>query len=700
VNSPQRRRDGASPWLARVVCRARFLWEREAAGPPPHEGRGTRSVERRLHRWRSLLAAAGPSAQAAWQRRLAIGGLDESRIAALLADPVRGVPAAWPDWGAATEGGDGPFASATAAVSALSDALREVQTLAADTPGADPGPSLLAEAATRVPFADLLVPLVHRARRGLAERLAGDPAAALEARAWRSLERALLMQLATVAGPVLQHEFERGLGEGERLLRRLGPVPADPGRSRYGAFVAGLRADGGRALFTRYPVLARLLATALAQWQAVVEEFCLRLAADRDAIAARFAADAGSLGRVARLRASLSDAHCGGRSTLMLQFENGMALLYKPKSLAQDEAFGALIDWCNRHGAPLAMRHVAVLDRGSHGWSSFVAHRTCTEPAARSRFYRRAGQLLALLHLLRGTDAHVENVVADGEHPVLVDTETLCHPELRGDLGFGEPGAAPETVLRTGLLPDFEGPLADALEGDISGLATWQADGLAGASLVWQAINTDAMHRRSAVVRPTAANAPLAEGAGATLTDFEPEVVAGFEAMVRFLVSRRDALRAGDGPLAAWNSLPVRHVLRATRIYAEVMNHALTPQALSGGADFSIALERLAVAWLHAAPADAAAARRAWRLLEAEQRACGRLDVPMFSARTDALWLDDGSGTRIDGLLRDAARSEMAAQLERLGEADLAAQRDAIRASFAALRDWRCRGAAVLEETA
>lgn len=689
MSPSQPRRDRVAPWVAGVVRRARFLCEREAVGPAAQAATSSTAVQRRLRRWRGLLAAAGPSADAAWQRRLDLGGLDEARAVALLAAPAAD-PAAWPGWGDAADGDALP--QAPAAVAAIAAALQ----------GSGGDEALLAETAAGVPYAHLLVPLVQLARTGLAGRLTGEPSELLTPRAWRGLERALLVRLANVAAPALQHEFERGLGEGEKLLRRVAPLPPAPGHRRYDQFVAAVRADGGRALFTRYPVLARLLATVLAQWQAAAAEFCTRLAADLPLLAATLgAACSGPPGAVVRLRASLSDAHRGGRCVFVVGFASGLTLLYKPKSLAQDLAFGRLLDWCRREGAQPEMKHPAVLDRGAYGWSAFVAHRTCTEPAERSRFYRRAGQLLALLHLLRGTDSHVENIVADGEYPVLVDTETLCHPELRDDLGLGDGAATLETVLRTGLLPDLEGPLADAFEeGDVSGLATWQADGRADTALVWQAVNTDAMHLRRQMVRPTARNAPLAEGAGASLEDFEPEVVAGFEAMVRFLVSRRAALRATDGPLAAWNSLPVRHVLRDTRIYARVMDHALTPQALAGGADFSIALERLAVGWLHGPSADAAVARRAWPLLVAEQRACSRLDVPMFGASTDGLWLDDGSGTRVDGVLRAAARSEVAAQLERLGEADLAVQRDAIRASFAALRDRRRRHAVVPEEAA
>ena len=37
------------------------------------------------------------------------------------------------------------------------------------------------------------------------------------------------------------------------------------------------------------------------------------------------------------------------------------------------------------------------------------------------RFYERQGGYLALLYMLQATDFHHENLIAAGEHPVLLD---------------------------------------------------------------------------------------------------------------------------------------------------------------------------------------------------------------------------------------------------------------------------------------
>ncbi|CAM5724428.1 hypothetical protein SANTM175S_04328 [Streptomyces antimycoticus] len=66
--------------------------------------------------------------------------------------------------------------------------------------------------------------------------------------------------------------------------------------------------------------------------------------------------------------------------------------------------------------------------------------RPCAAAPDAAGFYWRTGALLALVHALRGTDFHHENIIAAGEHPVLVDLEALLHPTAPGK---AQPGAQP-----------------------------------------------------------------------------------------------------------------------------------------------------------------------------------------------------------------------------------------------------------------
>ena len=126
------------------------------------------------------------------------------------------------------------------------------------------------------------------------------------------------------------------------------------------------------------------------------------------------------------------------------------------------DAFQRVLSWCNRQDPDLDFRVARVLDSGTHGWMELVAQEPCADIAAARRFYRRAGRLLGLLHVLGASDCHRENLIANGEHPVLVDAEVLLGPEAAQR---GEGHSATEdleghrqlwtSVLGTGL-PDRE----------------------------------------------------------------------------------------------------------------------------------------------------------------------------------------------------------------------------------------------------
>ncbi len=71
-----------------------------------------------------------------------------------------------------------------------------------------------------------------------------------------------------------------------------------------------------------------------------------------------------------------------------------------------------------------------MADRGAYGWTEFVEAQACDTPEQVQRFYERQGGYLALLYFLEATDFHLENLIAAGEHPVLVDLEALFHPRV------------------------------------------------------------------------------------------------------------------------------------------------------------------------------------------------------------------------------------------------------------------------------
>src|SRR6185437_940245 len=149
------------------------------------------------------------------------------------------------------------------------------------------------------------------------------------------------------------------------------------------------------------------------------------------------------------------DAHRQGRSVIRLTFSSGFKLIYKPRSLSIDNHFYALLRWLNEQGAQPTFRALRVIERAEYGWVEFVESQTCDSPEEIARFYERLGSYLAILYALGANDFHHENLIACGEHPMLIDLESLIAPALPLQPPLQSRGNAlfQSSVMRIGLLP-------------------------------------------------------------------------------------------------------------------------------------------------------------------------------------------------------------------------------------------------------
>jgi type 2 lantibiotic biosynthesis protein LanM len=504
---------------------------------------------------------------------------------------------------------------------------------------------------------------VDTARRGLAREVeeAGLDAGFLSPEAWLDLTRSLAGRLTALAGRALQEEFDRFRGgPPEGLTVRLAEAGVRRSTERYQAFVAERSADWVET----FPVLARLTGQAVEDWRRNTLEMLLRLREDAAAL--------GHPGRVLRVEANLSDLHDGGRSVHVLTFEGGFRIVYKPRGLGPERAFNELLAWCGAQGLPLAPHGHRVLDRGSHGWAEFVAPEPCADAEAARRFHVRAGILLALLHAFGSRDVHFENLVARGEHPVLVDLEAWLPAPLRkwlpgealGEAWYEAARRIERSVLSTGLLPRWQEGRRRGKLRDVSGLG----GGRPGRRLqpVWLNVNSDAMVRVWTEAEiGLQANVPTLDGEPLDPRRYLSEVSRGFEDAYRFLLRHREELLSGTGPLGALAGVRTRLILRSTAVYNRLLERSLSPRCCRDAAARDAELDALARAFPGA---------ENQQLLAAERRALEHGDIPLFLVPVD---------DTLDGALAMSSLEAIRANLSRLDEADLDFQLGFLRAALA-----------------
>ncbi|MFJ5229466.1 type 2 lanthipeptide synthetase LanM family protein [Kitasatospora sp. NPDC088391] len=666
-------RAGEDGWWAPALSLAERL-----AGPPPPPAPGGR----RLDRWHKEF-------EGRLDEFLADLGADRDLLAALLAEPaaqlaarfpepdwvpfVRRALAAAPDTAAAPPARDGGGPVAPPVHAAAGSARRTVEpsappawaaaaVLAAATAPAPPaGPAPWA-----VGFAGVLTPFTAAA---LAELRAAPAWRALRRTAeLDSLERDFQVGLASL----LVHVARRTLVLELNVLRVGGGLRGADGEARFADFLrqAGTR---GRltALCAEYPVLARLLADTARDTVAAWAELAERFTADRDALVREVlgGTDPGPLARVA---VGAGDRHGRGRTVAVLHFADGRRAVYKPRPLAVHRHYNDLLRLLTGLVPNAELATLAVLDRGGHGWVEFAEAAPCADRRGVDRFYRRLGLQLALLHVLGGTDVHYENLVARGDQPVLVDVETLFHPDQGQPAPLG--GDPAQRVLagsvhRIALLP-FP-MLGEHGVADLSGLGGDDGAPLPVAVPGWDGAGTDRMRLVPERGRLRgAANRPRLGGADADPARHAEPLVAGFRAGYRALAAAAPRIAAPGGPLDRFAADTVRVVARPTRRYGALLEEATHPDALRDALDRDLLFTAL---WRESADDPA---RRP--LVRDELDALRRGDVPLFTTTPAADPADpDGPPHGSGGLAR--ARRRLLA----LDRTDLYDQEWIVRAALA-----------------
>jgi lantibiotic modifying enzyme len=608
-------------------------------------GPATRSTEHRLRQWQE----ANELSDEQFARRLAMAGIDAAALRHLLGESPQALAArvTRPGWVANCE-------------QALALAPQAPGTRA---PGSPPDDSW------RAGFAWALRPFVALARDRATRLVAGmstvDGAAVADGYASQ-----LGNALAELAARTLVLELN--------VARVRGELSGDTGQQRFTDFVRRVATRAGLvALLQEYPVLARLVSQAAENSLAAHAELLARYASDRAAIVDGLLSGVDP-GPLVSVRTGLGDGHRGGRSVALLGFADGRQLVYKPRPLDLHVHFGALLDWLNGAVPGLDLAGVPALARDGYGWLAYVAAGPCHRRAEVDRFYRRQGALLALLYALDAADVHYENLIACGDQPILVDIETLFHPELP------EPGAVyrdpaadalARSVLRTHLLPQRLVGEHGTL--DVSGLGG-DPGGLFPHDLVgWQLPATDEMRlTRQPVAFSGARNRPRLDGRDQDVVDHLAALLDGFRSGYDAITRDRD----GFLTLAArCQDDTIRIVPRPTQIYARLLTESTHPDLLRDALDRDRVLDLL---W--AASVDEPTR---WRLVDCEIEGLWAGDIPLFTGRPGSRDVYAGP-VRLPDLLDVAGLTAVRDKVAKMGEVDRREQEWLVAAAVATRRRW------------
>jgi type 2 lantibiotic biosynthesis protein LanM len=469
-----------------------------------------------------------------------------------------------------------------------------------------------------------------------------------------------------------------------------GLLKGDSSRERFYSFLEHLRQPEHLiALLQEYPVLARQLTICIDQWVAFSLEFLQHLCADWDEIKTSFSPE-NDPGQLVAVRGDAGDTHRNGRSVMIAKFSSGLQLVYKPRSLATDVHFQQLLTWLNERGDHPPFRTLKILNRNSYGWVEFVTPHGCTSTEEVRRFYERQGGYLALLYVLEATDFHNENLLAAGEHPVLVDLESLFHPHLvkidatqiaKINATQSEQLAREildRSVLRIGLLPQRIWSNGESDGIDISGLGGQEGQLTPYEVPYWEGMGTDQMQvKRKRMEMPGKHNRPTLNDTEVNLLDYGSAISAGFSKIYHLLLKHRDELLSSEGLLASFAEDEVRVILRPTRLYGLLLLDSFHPNMLRNALDRERLFDRL---WLPIEHQPYLV-----KVIPAEREDLWNGDIPMFTTHPNSRALLTISGKQIPDFFEESGMTLVQRRLQQLSDSDLAQQLRFIHGSLGSL---------------
>ncbi|OUL18281.1 LanM family lanthionine synthetase [Nostoc sp. RF31YmG] len=478
----------------------------------------------------------------------------------------------------------------------------------------------------------------------------------------------------------LRQILNRTLALELNVARLQGLLTGDTSQERFHSFVERLRQrDVALSILQEYPVLARQTTICINHWLTFSLEFLQHLCADWQKIRAKFSPKQ-ELGLLVELKGGAGDSHRSGRSVLIAKFSSGLQLVYKPRSLAIDVHFQELLIWLNARGNHPPFGILKLIDCGEYGWVEFVKPQTCKTPAEIQRFYQRQGGYLALLYALQATDFHSENLIAVGEHPILVDLEALFHPKIgktndsKANVVASDKMA--DSVLGIGLLPQRVWG-NDRTEGiDLSGLGSKQGQLTPHQLPYWEGTGTDEMrliHKR--LEMPPDGNLPTLNGSNVNLLDYTAEILAGFTNIYQLLVKYRQELLAKPGPIAAFAEDEVRVILNLTRTYSLLLDESFHPDRLRDALERDRHFDLLWLQVQHEPLLKQALAVEREDLLQG--------DIPLFVTRPNSRYIWGSCGQCLTNFVEEASIDTVYRRLEKLSDLDMAQQQWFIRASLA-----------------
>lgn len=452
------------------------------------------------------------------------------------------------------------------------------------------------------------------------------------------------------------------------IAREEGKLVGSTSEERYKYFINVFLGEPENLLqlYNTYPVLVDLIKKTSNDYFDYLKEILASWEQDCNRLNTYFDLNAE---KIVSIKLGMGDWHAG-KSVARITFDNGISLIFKPRNAQVEAKFNELVQMLNSNKFVdmLDLRYAKVFTQSHYAWVENIEYKKCSSICEVERYYVRAGQLLALLHIMNAVDFHYENIIAEGEYPVPIDLETIMHPIDRSyDYLFENEfvRAANEeldrAVINIGLLPHNVGDAGSDRVLDIGGISCEAKRVSPFAGAVIENMGKDTMSLSYSFCElDSGINSP-AEKSNMGPEFFIKEIKEGFVNCYRWILFNKDLI---EKKIDEFSGVNIRVLFRATYKYTRLLDTSTHPDFLSNYSNYEAVLSRVGIKDIGIYQ----------RIEKSEIAQIKDHYIPYFIANTDGTDIKDALGNTMNNVLKESPIEKVRKKMSTIGLKDLERQ--------------------------
>jgi type 2 lantibiotic biosynthesis protein LanM len=333
--------------------------------------------------------------------------------------------------------------------------------------------------------------------------------------------------------------------------------------------------------YSKYSTLTRILTVKTLYFVNHITEALIRLNDNVTEIEKKFDIDINNK-FINEIKCNEGDSHQKGKAVIQFIFEGDNKIIYKPRNLEVTQSYNTLIKWFNEKSGLLKLPVNEGIYKKEYTFEKFVDYKSCNNEDQVKNYYIRFGEIVAIMHILCANDFHLENIIANGEYPDIIDLETLFQQVIPLNLpdtaDIEAKNKILDSVLITGMLPFIA--FRNNLEGkgiDISGLNGGEQK-LPYKILAPTNFLTDEMrYEYKEYIREGSNNLPMLDGKKVKFNEYSDLIIKGFEKTCKFIIQNKNLLIGDEGILNIFKGKLVRQIMKGTQKYDIMLNFSYHP---------------------------------------------------------------------------------------------------------------------------